>query len=107
MASVSGCMGKRQWLVSTHGFVNLQVVAKTESSSRRILGRDQRGLVIALNSQPSKGRANGELIAFLAELLGTSRSSVTIIRGHAARVKTLRIVNAQSARVAELLRAYS
>lgn len=97
--------GHPQWLVRGEGFVNLQVVAKPGSTRRSILRRDPRGLLIALNSQPSKGRANEELIALLADLLGTPRSSVTIIRGHAARVKTVRIVTPQPARVAALLQA--
>jgi len=95
-----------QWLVSGEGFVNLQVMVKPGSTHRRIVRRDARGLLIALNSQASKGRANEELIAFLADLLDTSHSSITIIRGHTARVKTVRIVNPRPARVAALLRAY-
>ncbi len=79
---------------------------KPGSARRRILRRDARGLLIALNSQPSKGRANEELTEFLAELLGTARSSVSIIRGHTARAKTVRIVNPQPDLVAALLRAY-
>jgi uncharacterized protein (TIGR00251 family) len=98
--------GEPQWLISGEGFVNLQVVVKPGSAYRRILRRDTRGLLIALNSQPSEGRANEELIAFLADLLHTSRSSVTIIRGRTSRVKTVQIVNPQPARVAALLRAY-
>ena len=98
--------GEAQWLVSGEGFVNLQVVVKPGSAHRRIVRRDVRGLLIALNSPPSKGRANEELITFLADLLDTPRSSVTIIRGHTARVKTVRIINPEPARVAALLRAY-
>jgi uncharacterized protein len=97
---------ERQWLVSGEGFVNLHVVAKPSSALRRILGRDPRGLLITLNAQPSKGRANEELIDFLAHLMGTPRSSVTIIRGHTARLKTVRIVHPQPAKVAALLRTY-
>jgi uncharacterized protein YggU (UPF0235/DUF167 family) len=59
-----------------------------------------------LNAHPSKGRANEELMEFLADLLGTPRSSVTIIRGQRARLKTVRIVNPLPARVAALLRPY-
>jgi uncharacterized protein len=99
--------GKGQWLVSGQGFVNLQVIAKTGSAHRCILRRDPRGLLIALNSQPSKGRANDELLAFLADLLGTPRLSAKIIRGESTRTKTVQIVNPQPARVAGLLRDYS
>jgi uncharacterized protein len=91
------------WLVSGTGFVDLHVVAKPGSARRRILRQDRRGLVIALTSQPSKGRANEELIELLADLIGTKRTSVSIIRGHAARLKTVRIVGAQPARVTALL----
>ena len=86
--------------------MNLQVVVKPGSAQRRILRRDARGLLIAVNSQPSKGRANEELIAFLADIVGIPRTSVTIIRGHSARVKTVRIVNPLPAQVAALRRAY-
>jgi len=78
---------------------------KPGSAQRRILRRDARGLLIALNSQASKGRANEELIAFLADIVGIPRTSVTIIRGHSARVKTVRIVNPRPAHVAALRRA--
>jgi uncharacterized protein len=105
--SGSGALSRQApWLVSGNGFINLQVVAKPGSARRRIIGRDSRGLLIALNSQPSKGQANAELTAFLADLLGAARSSVTIVRGRAARVKTVRIINPQANQVAALLRAY-
>jgi uncharacterized protein len=106
MASVSDVLGQRPWLLSGRGFVDLQIVARAGSASRRILRLDRRGLLIALNSPPTKGRANNELIAFMAHLLGTPRSSVTITRGHTARVKTIRIVNPELVRIAELLRTY-
>jgi uncharacterized protein (TIGR00251 family) len=99
-------LSEPQWLVIGEDFVSVQVVVKPGSTQRRILRRDARGLLIALNSQPSKGRANEELIAFLADVVGSPRSSVTIIRGHKARVKTVRFVNPRPARVAALLRAY-
>ncbi|MBV8356355.1 MAG: DUF167 domain-containing protein [Deltaproteobacteria bacterium] len=99
-------LSEPQWLVSSGGSVTLHAVVKPGSAHRRILRRDPRGLLIALNSPPSKGRANEELIAFLADLLDTPRSAVTIIRGHTARMKIVRIANPQPVRVAALLRAY-
>jgi uncharacterized protein len=105
--SVSGAAsGEPQWLTRGEGFVNLRVVARPGSARRGITRLDPRGLLIALYSHPSKGRANEELIAFLARLLGTSQSAVTIIRGHSARVKTVRIVKPEPARVAALVQAY-
>jgi uncharacterized protein len=100
------CAAGAAWPASGEGSVSLQVVVKPGSAQRRIIRRDTRGLLIALNSQPSKGRANDELIAFLADLLDTPRSSVTIMRGHTARVKTVRIMNPQPERITALLHAY-
>src|ERR1700751_4766059 len=106
MASVSDVLEQRPWLLSGRGFVDLQIVARPGSASRRIVRLDRRGLLIALNSPPTRGRANNELIAFMAHLLGTPRSSVTITRGHIARVKTIRIVNLELVRIEGLLRTY-
>jgi uncharacterized protein (TIGR00251 family) len=97
---------QQQWMVSGQGFVSLEVIARPGSARRRIVRREPRGLVVEVNSQPSKGRANDELIAFFAELLGTTRSSVTIIRGRTARTKTVRIANPQQTLLSALLQAY-
>jgi uncharacterized protein len=99
--------GRTRWIVSGEGFVSLQVLAKPASRHRGILRRDANGLVIALNSPTDKGKANDELFAFLAGLLGVPRSSISITRGQAGRVKTVRIENPKPARVASLLSTYS
>ncbi len=99
--------GMPRWLTSGEGFVTVQVIARPGSSRRGILRQEERGLVIALNSQPSKGRANDELVDFLADLLGMPRSAVSITRGHTARVKTVRIAAQEPARIAALLADYS
>jgi uncharacterized protein len=96
-----------RWLVSGQGFVSLAVVAQPGSARPGILRRDSRGLLIALSSQPQSGRANQELIAFLAHLLRTPCSAVTIIRGHTSRQKTVRVANPQPELVEKLLRAYA
>jgi uncharacterized protein YggU (UPF0235/DUF167 family) len=89
------------------GFVTVEIVAKPGSSRRGILRREPRGLVIALNSRPSNGRANDELLEFLADLLGTPRSTISILRGHTGRVKTVRIEARDPVRIAAVLQAYS
>jgi len=52
------------------------------------------GVVIGINAAPDKGKANTELIAFLARELGLPRSSVTILRGESSRHKTIRVESA-------------
>ena len=87
--------------------MSLQVVAKPGSPRPGILRRDARGLVIALNSPAERGKANDELVAFLASLLGAPRSAISITRGERGRVKTVRIENRDPTQVVSLLSACS
>lgn len=73
------------------GSLTVEIVAKPGASRRCIVRIDPRGLVIALNSAPEKGKANDELIEFLARELKIPRSSLRIVRGETSRLKTIRI----------------
>ncbi len=42
---------------------------------------------VRVAAPPVKGKANKELIAFLSKVLGVSKGSVTIIKGHTGRRK--------------------
>lgn len=46
-------------------------------------------LTIYIKSPPDKGKANKELIKYLADILNLSSSKITLIAGHASRDKTL------------------
>lgn len=48
-------------------------------------------LKVRLASPPVDGRANDELVRWLAKELGVPRSDVTLVRGQASRSKQLRI----------------
>ncbi len=61
--------------------------------------------VVALNSPPEKGRANDELIDFLARITSLPRSTITIVRGDTSRHKTIRMTVRDPAKVASALRA--
>jgi len=91
------------WLTSGDGFIKLRVLAKPGSGRRGIVREEARGLVIALNSHAAESRANDELINFLAALLGIARSSVSIVKGHTTRVKTVLINGPEPDRILALL----
>ena len=64
------------------------------SSSGRVLGLAQRpdgrsDLKVAVKAPPEGGRANAELLAFLAEAWGVPKRSLTLIAGAADRRKTV------------------
>ena len=48
-------------------------------------------LKVKVAAPPEKGKANDVLCAFLAEHYGVPRSAVTIVSGHAATLKLVRI----------------
>jgi len=101
--------GKRpdvaSWLSSDSNSVTIHVVARPGASRRRIVGIDPRGIVVALNSPPEKGRANDELIDFLARIASVRRSAITIVRGDRSRHKTIRMTVRDPAKVVSALRA--
>src|ERR1051325_8927270 len=47
--------------------------------------------VISINAPATEGKANARLIEYLSEALNISKSSIEIIKGHAAPYKTLEI----------------
>ncbi|MFC2066526.1 DUF167 domain-containing protein [Chloroflexota bacterium] len=52
-------------------------------------------LRVRVAAPPVKGKANRELVAFLSKVLGVSKGSLTIVKGHTSRNKVI-AVNALS-----------
>jgi uncharacterized protein (TIGR00251 family) len=84
--------------------VTVQIRARPGAGRQRIVRSDDRGLVVALSSPPEKGKANEELIEFIAESIGVSRSAVAIVRGASARVKLVRIATPNPEALASRIR---
>jgi uncharacterized protein len=60
---------------------------------------------LRITAPPVEGKANGECIRMLAELLGVKRAQVTIIAGHASRTKTVAIEGVKAAEIAARIAA--
>jgi uncharacterized protein (TIGR00251 family) len=56
-----------------------------------VVGPHGDALRIRLAAPPVEGKANAELLRFLAEAFGVPRARVTLVRGEASRRKTVRI----------------
>ena len=72
------------------GWVTFRVKARPQAQVSRFrgpLGDDTFKVDIA--AAPEDGAANQELIRFLAEEFGTSKSLVEIVSGHTGRLKTV------------------
>jgi uncharacterized protein (TIGR00251 family) len=68
--------------------VILGVQVKPNAHATRVMGwADERTLILAVAAPPVEGKANDEVVRFLARTLGLPRTSVTLERGASSRVK--------------------
>ncbi len=84
----------------------LKVRAQPGARRRGVAGTWNGHLKLAVAAPPEDGRANDELVRLAAELFGLRPSAVTLVSGHSARSKTLRLEAAPAgvrARLAQLL----
>ncbi len=82
-----------------------QVKVQPRAKKNAITGELGDALKIALTAPPLEGRANQACIAFLAETLKVSRSSVTIAAGESSRNKLIRVSGLSAAEVEARLRS--
>ena len=71
--------------------VVLRVLVAPRSATTKVLGLHDGMVKVALTAPPVDGAANKALIAFLAKMLGVSKSSVTIIAGETSRKKSVSV----------------
>jgi uncharacterized protein len=89
---------------ATHDEVIVEVTARAGASRGGALGVTGERLVIAVHSRPEGGKANAELIEYLARELRVPQSAIMIVRGLTARRKTVRIVTHEPAKAVARLR---
>jgi uncharacterized protein (TIGR00251 family) len=82
-------------------FVTIDIVARPGSQRRGVLRVDARGLTLGVASPAEKGKANGELIAAIANVAEVPHGQVSIVRGASSRNKVVRIACAEPAIVAQ------
>jgi len=75
----------------------LLVRVKPRAARAGLLGRHGAGIKIAVRSPPEGGRANEELLRFVADLLGVQAGAVEIVTGGTSRHKRLRILGLDAA----------
>ena len=60
-------------------------------------------LRVKVAAPPVRGKANKELLTFLSRLLGVSKSSLSIVRGHTSRSKVIAVSDLSREEVLERL----
>jgi uncharacterized protein (TIGR00251 family) len=83
---------------SSHGAV-FEVRVHPRAKRTAVLGAHDGKLKIALSASPVDGRANEDLIRFLAEVFGVSRSMVHLLTGAHSRTKRIAVVGQTSAQI--------
>jgi len=69
--------------------IKVKIIPK--SKVNQIIGFTEDTLKIRIKATPEKGKANKELIRFIAKSLHVAQSKISIISGHSSRLKKLQI----------------
>ena len=72
-------------------YLLIHIKVKPNKQESKILLYDDTHLHIALHAQPIEGKANEELIQFLANFLSVPKSNITLVRGLKSQIKTIKI----------------
>ncbi len=84
-----------------HTLITVQV---QPGASRNQVTRYADGVLhVRIAAPPVRGKANRELIAFLSEVLGVSRSRLSIEKGHTSRRKVIQIEGMGEGEVAKVI----
>ena len=71
--------------------VTVNIQATPNAPRSLIVGWLGERLKVKLKAPAVEGKANAELVRFLAEQFGVRSNAVTLLRGETARIKTVRI----------------
>jgi len=71
--------------------VELQLRVHPNAARNELAGFSEGVLRVKVAAPPVKGKANKELIAFLAQKLGLSKGDLTILKGHSSRNKVISV----------------
>jgi len=75
------------------------------ASRCEVAGIQDDALKLRITAPPVAGKANEECIRLLAELLGVKKTQVTIVAGHASRIKTVSVEGRKARDIAAVIPA--
>jgi uncharacterized protein (TIGR00251 family) len=84
-------------ITSVDGGVRISVHAQPGAKKTEVAGLHGNAIKIRIQAPPLEGRANDELIRFLAEVLDVPRAHVTLYRGDKSRTKVFSIIGVDEA----------
>ena len=81
----------------------LHLRAKANARANQLLVAPDGTVTVRLKAPPQEGQANAVLLAYLAELFGTSKSRVELLSGHTAPFKKVALLDVDDAQMAAVL----
>lgn len=91
------------WLRATADGCVLTVHAQPGAKATAVAGAHGEALKIRLAAPPVDGKANAELLRFVAERLDVARGAVTLVAGDTSRAKRLHVAGVTAAMVSARL----
>lgn len=91
------------WLCADAEGVTLTLHIQPGAKTTEVAGVHGEALKIRLHAPPAEGKANVQLIAFLAQRLTVPKTAVTLLSGKASRAKRVRVAGIDAARVRQQL----
>ena len=88
-------MTSKGWCHAVDGAIRLSVQVAPNAKKTEVSGITGDALRIRLHAPPVDGKANDELIRFVAERLGLPKRAVQLAGGHASKRKLLQIENSR------------
>ena len=86
---------------------NITIQIQPNAKRNEVVGFEEGVLRVKIAAPPVKGKANKELIDFLSQLIGVSKSSITIEKGLTSRRKVIAIEGLSQTQILERLGAES
>lgn len=96
-------MSSPEWLDGSPGAWRIRVAAQPGAPRNEIVGEHDRCLKIRIAAPPVEGRANDEILRFLAERLDVPRRALRLVSGAGTRRKAFALDAQLSARAIEAL----
>jgi uncharacterized protein (TIGR00251 family) len=84
--------------------VTVKVKVQPRAAKNEICGIMEDALRVRLTSPPVDGEANAACAAFLGKFFGIAKSKVTIVSGHTARIKTIKLDGISKAQLFDRLK---
>jgi uncharacterized protein (TIGR00251 family) len=74
----------------------IEVRVIPNAARTELTGMRDGAYVLRVHAPPRDGKANREVVKYLAEIFGVSRSGVRIVRGENGRLKTIEVLGLKS-----------